>query len=55
MLQRWMGPIVVLLILGGVLLILALNLNLKGLDAQAKHSPDATPRDAAVSAIESQR
>ena len=28
--QRWAGPIVVVLILGGVILILALNLNLKG-------------------------
>jgi uncharacterized protein involved in high-affinity Fe2+ transport len=30
MLQRWIGPIMVLLILGGVALILVLNLNLKG-------------------------
>ena len=29
-LQRWAGPIVVVLILGGVIAILALNLNLKG-------------------------
>ena len=30
MLERWAGPMVVVLILGGVILILALNLNLKG-------------------------
>jgi periplasmic iron binding protein len=30
MLQRWVGPIVVVLILGGVIAVLVLNLNLKG-------------------------
>jgi uncharacterized protein involved in high-affinity Fe2+ transport len=39
MLQRWKGPLVVLLILGGVVLILALNLNLKGWDAQPPRPP----------------
>ena len=46
MLQRWMGPIVVLLILGGVVLILALNLNLKGRNSQHRDrltSPAAMP------------
>jgi uncharacterized protein involved in high-affinity Fe2+ transport len=49
MLQRWMGRIVVLLILGGVILILALNLDLRGRDSQSTRSPDATPRDAIAS------
>jgi periplasmic iron binding protein len=35
MLQRWIGPILVLLILGGVALILIVNLNLKGPNPQA--------------------
>ena len=30
MLQRWAGPIVVVLILGGVIAVLVLNLNVKG-------------------------
>jgi periplasmic iron binding protein len=46
MLQRWRGPIVVLLILGGVVLILALNLNTKGWDSQPPRSPDTTHVDA---------
>jgi uncharacterized protein involved in high-affinity Fe2+ transport len=40
MLQRWMGRIVVLLILGGVILILALNLNLNGRDPRSKQALD---------------
>ncbi len=39
MLQRWMGRIVVLLILGGVVLILALNLDLKGRNSPSTRSP----------------
>jgi len=42
MLQRWMGRIVVLLILGGVGLILALNLNLKGRNSQSPPSTVAS-------------
>jgi periplasmic iron binding protein len=41
MLQRWMGRIVVLLILGGVVLILALNLDLKGRNVQPAQPPVA--------------
>ena len=37
MLQRWAGPIVVVLILGGVIAVLVLNLNLKG-----RNSADST-------------
>jgi uncharacterized protein involved in high-affinity Fe2+ transport len=46
MLQRWMGRIVVLLILGGVVVILALNLNLKGWDSSSTQSTETTSRDA---------
>ena len=46
MLQRWKGPIVVLLILSGVVLILALNLNPKAWDAQPPRSPDTPQLDA---------
>jgi uncharacterized protein involved in high-affinity Fe2+ transport len=44
-LQRWMGRIVVLLILGGVVLILAMNLNLKGRNSQPTQATDAVPGD----------
>jgi uncharacterized protein involved in high-affinity Fe2+ transport len=40
MYQRWIGPIMVLLILGGVASILVLNLNLKGINPHAPVSPD---------------
>ena len=50
MLQRWTGPIVVVLILGGVILILAMNLNLEGWDSQRPRSPDATPAPNAAGA-----
>jgi uncharacterized protein involved in high-affinity Fe2+ transport len=39
--QRWIGPIMVLLILGGVVSILLLNLNLKG---TSPRGPDSPPR-----------
>ena len=41
-LERWAGPIVVVLILGGVIAVLVLNLNLKG-----RNSADSAPRDSA--------
>ncbi len=53
MLQRSRGPIVVLLILGGVVLILALNLNPKVWDSQPARSPDTTPLDAGESSTNS--
>jgi periplasmic iron binding protein len=40
MLQRWIGPIMVLLILGGVALILVLNLNLQGTNPRASVPPE---------------
>ncbi len=43
MLKRWIGPIMVLLILGGVALILVLNLNLKGINPPAPVSSEAGP------------
>jgi uncharacterized protein involved in high-affinity Fe2+ transport len=43
MLQRWIGPIMVLLILGGVALILVLNLNLKGTNPPQAVSSGAGP------------
>jgi uncharacterized protein involved in high-affinity Fe2+ transport len=48
-LQRWIGPIVVVLILGGVIAILALNLNLKGrnLANSASNRLDPSQTDAA--------
>ena len=49
MLQRWMGRIVVLLILGGVVLILALNLNLKGRGPQSPRLPGLSSGDAGAS------
>ncbi len=45
MVQRWMGRIVVFLILGGVVVILALNLNLKGWDSSSTPSAGTFPRD----------
>ena len=44
-LQRWAGPIVVVLILGGVIAILALNLNLKGRNRRIRvdRPPDPKP------------
>ncbi len=53
MLQRWRGPIVVLLILGGVLVILALNLNTKGWDPRTPRSPDSTTSDGGASSTPS--
>ena len=47
--------IVVLLILGGVVLILALNLNLKGWNAQLPRSPDIAPLDAGAPSTASAR
>ncbi len=47
--QRWIGPLVVFLILGGVVLILALNLNLKGPDSLASRPPDVAPVNPASS------
>ena len=40
MYQRWIGPIAVLLILGGVVSVLVLNLNFKGINPHAPVSPD---------------
>jgi uncharacterized protein involved in high-affinity Fe2+ transport len=42
-LQRWTGPLVVLLILGGVVLILLLNLNPKGWNSHSP-APSGAPR-----------
>src|SRR5947209_9915282 len=41
--QRWIGPIIVLLILGGVVSILVLNLNLKGTHPRPAISADDGP------------
>src|SRR5262245_17539708 len=41
--QRWIGPIMVLLILGGVVSILVLNLNLKGTHPRPSSSTDGGP------------
>jgi uncharacterized protein involved in high-affinity Fe2+ transport len=41
--QRWIGPIMVLLILGGVVSILVLNLNLKGTHPRPASSTDGGP------------
>ena len=39
MYQRWIGPIMVFLILGGVAAVLVLNLNLRGLNQRAPIAP----------------
>jgi periplasmic iron binding protein len=43
MYQRWIGPIMVLLILGGVASVLVLNLNLKGTQPRAADSRERAP------------
>jgi uncharacterized protein involved in high-affinity Fe2+ transport len=43
MYQRWIGPIMVLLILGGVASVLLLNLNLKGTQPRASVPSEITP------------
>ena len=43
MLRRWAGPIVVVLILGGVIAVLALNLNLKGRNVRVPDRSRAIP------------
>lgn len=50
--QRWMGPVVVLAILGGVALILAVNLNVKGTSGRVGTSSDnATSANSAEGAV----
>ncbi len=44
--QRWIGPVVVFLILGGVALVLLLNLNLKGTNPRSPDSSAPAPSTA---------
>jgi periplasmic iron binding protein len=53
--QRWIGPIVIFLILGGVASILLLNLNLKGTRSRDAGAPSAAPAQDQTSTTSRQR